>query len=138
MVVARASGTLIASSLKQNTFLTFEVRPRGGSPPYERSPKGRVGEGGHPPYKRSPKGRVGEGGVTPPTNGHPRVGWARGGHPPYKRSPSAPRTDDVGSRGGDGGGSAWWVTVPGGTPPYKTRLRVGVITDPKWIRESIP
>ena len=54
MVVARASGTLIASSLKQNTFLTLKVRPAGGSPPlYGRSPKGRVGEGGSPPYCRS-------------------------------------------------------------------------------------
>ena len=46
MVVARASGTLIASSLKQNTFLTLELHPAGGSPRYGRSPKGRVGEGG--------------------------------------------------------------------------------------------
>ena len=30
MVVARASGTLIAPSLKQNTFLTLELRPAGG------------------------------------------------------------------------------------------------------------
>ena len=39
MVVARASGTLIASSLKQNTFLTLKLCPAGGSPPYIRSPK---------------------------------------------------------------------------------------------------
>ena len=30
MVVARASGTDLASSLKQNIFLTLEVRPAGG------------------------------------------------------------------------------------------------------------
>ena len=86
MVVARASGTDLASSLKQNTFLTLGVRPAGGSPPID---------------------------------GHPRVGWARGGVPPYRRSPNAPRTDDMGNRGGDGGGSARWVTVIRGTPPIK-------------------
>ena len=48
MVVARASGTDLASSLKQNTFLTLEVCPAGGGPPYRRSPKGRVSEGGLP------------------------------------------------------------------------------------------
>ena len=32
MVVARASGTLIASSFKQNTFLTLEVRTAGVRP----------------------------------------------------------------------------------------------------------
>ena len=31
LVVARASGTDLASSLKQNTFLILEVRPAGGS-----------------------------------------------------------------------------------------------------------
>ena len=30
MVVARASGTDLASSLKRNTFLTLGVRPAGG------------------------------------------------------------------------------------------------------------
>ena len=37
MVVARASGTDLASSLKQNAFLTLKVRPAGGPP----------GTGGH-------------------------------------------------------------------------------------------
>ena len=34
MVVARASGTLMASSLKQNKFLTLELHP-GGEPALE-------------------------------------------------------------------------------------------------------
>ena len=40
MVVARASGTDLASSLKQNTFLTLEVCPVG------RGPHGTGGQGG--------------------------------------------------------------------------------------------
>ena len=58
MLLTRASGTDLASSLKRNTFLTLEVRPAGG-------PRGTGGHGGprdlgggHPPYERSPKGRV--------------------------------------------------------------------------------
>ena len=39
MVVSRASGTLMASSLKQNTFLTLGVRPAG-------DPRGTGGPGG--------------------------------------------------------------------------------------------
>ena len=58
MVVARASGTDLASSLKQNTFLTLKVHPAGGgSPPYERSPID-CRPGGHPPYVR--RGGVGD------------------------------------------------------------------------------
>ena len=66
-MVARASGMDLASSLKRNTFLTLEVRPAGGCPP----------------YRRSPKGRVGDGGVSPPIDGHPmcpaRMTWGIGG-----------------------------------------------------------
>ena len=53
MVVARASGTDLASSLKQNTFLTLEVRPAGGVPPIDGHPM-VGGRGGVPPYRRSP------------------------------------------------------------------------------------
>ena len=74
MVVARASGTLIASSLNQNTFCFFGVAPRGGDPL--------------------------------------SVTQRGSDAPPYCRSPNVPRMDDMGSRGGDGGGSAWWGTVP--------------------------
>ena len=42
MVVARASGTLIASSLEQNKFWTLELRPAGGGPPGPGGPGGMV------------------------------------------------------------------------------------------------
>ena len=42
MVVARAFGTLMASSLKQNTFLTLEARPGRG-----RGATDGTGTGGH-------------------------------------------------------------------------------------------
>ena len=53
MVVARASGTLMASSLKQNTFLTLKLCPAGGSPLLSVIQRGSGGEG-VPPYCRSP------------------------------------------------------------------------------------
>ena len=43
-VVARASGTDLASSLKQNTFLTLGVRPAGGSA-RNGGPRGATGRG---------------------------------------------------------------------------------------------
>ena len=46
MVVARASGTDLASSLKQNTFLTLEVCPVGGSARDGGTERG-PGTGGH-------------------------------------------------------------------------------------------
>ena len=42
MVVARASRTLMASSLKQNAFLTLEWHRGGDHPPYGRPPNGDV------------------------------------------------------------------------------------------------
>ena len=51
MVVARASGTLIASSLKQNAFLTLHSCTRAGA-------AGAPGTGGH----RGGPGRGGTGG----------------------------------------------------------------------------
>ena len=50
MVVARASGMDLASSLKRNTFLTLGVGPAGGGhPPYIRSPADGVwADGGSP------------------------------------------------------------------------------------------
>ena len=61
MVVARASGTLIASSLKQNTFLTLKLCPAG--PPTDGHPRvGRVGECQEVPWgadEASPMGGAG-------------------------------------------------------------------------------
>ena len=54
MVVARASGTDLASSLKQNTFLTLEVHPAGGVPPIDGHPRVGWASAGVPPYRRSP------------------------------------------------------------------------------------
>ena len=45
MVVARASGTDLASSLRQNTFLTLGVRPAGVRA--GRGDRGGPGTGGH-------------------------------------------------------------------------------------------
>ena len=55
MVVARASGTDLASSLRQNTFLTLEVHPAGGGSARDggtrrapgRGDTGGPGMGGH-------------------------------------------------------------------------------------------
>ena len=70
MVVARASGTLIASSLKQNTFLTLGVCPGG-------RPRGTPGRGGRGGADGEPRGGPCDGvpphGMSPPT-GTPSVG----------------------------------------------------------------
>ena len=77
MVVARASGMDLASSLKRNTFLTLGVRPVGG-PGSERDGGTRrgPGTGGH--------GGARDGGTRggPGTGGH---GWPRDGG--TRRSP---------------------------------------------------
>ena len=74
MVVSRASGTLIASSLKQNKLLTLKWHPAGGHTPYGRSPKSRAG-------RRVPRG----------AQGVPRgadEASPRGGAGPYSGVPS--------------------------------------------------
>merc|ERR1739841_388265 len=91
MVVARASGTDLASSLKQNTFLTLGVRPAGG-------PCGTGGPGG------------------PGTGGHggPRDGGTRGG-------PGRGDTGGAGTGGhGAPRGAVLFIggyTPQGGVPP---------------------
>ena len=62
MVVARASGMDLASSLKRNTFLTLEVRPAGG-------PRGTRGHGGA--RHRGDTGGPGTGGHGGPRDGVP-------------------------------------------------------------------
>ena len=47
MVVARASGTDLASILKRNTFLTLGVRPAGGPGSARDGGTGGPGKGGH-------------------------------------------------------------------------------------------
>ena len=63
MVVARASGTDLASSLKRNTFWTLEVRPVGGSG------SGRDGGPEPPPDGGPSRPRTG-GPSRPRTGGH--------------------------------------------------------------------
>ena len=67
MVVARASGMDLASSLRQNTFLTLEVRPAGGP--------GSARDGG---TRRAPgrwdRGGSGTGGLGGPWDGGTREG----------------------------------------------------------------
>ena len=64
MVVARASGTDLASILKRNTFLTLEVRPVG------RGPRGPRGTGGHGrPRDGGTRGAPGRGDTMGPGTG---------------------------------------------------------------------
>ena len=66
MVVARASGTDLASSLKRNTFLTLGVRPaRGPGSARDGGTEKGPGTGGH---KRAP----GRGDTGPPPDGGTR------------------------------------------------------------------
>ena len=84
MVVARASGTDLASSLKQNTFLTLEVRPAGGPASVrdggtEGAPgRGDTGGardlgGGSPPLRTVTQGSGGPGGGLEGPNGAPGI-----------------------------------------------------------------
>ena len=98
MVVARASGTDLASSLKRNIFLTLEVHPWG-----VRGPRGTGGHGAAP----------GRGNTGPPpgggTRGHHRTGKhgaapGRGdtGPPPDGGTRGRPRTGEHGAAPGRG------------------------------------
>ena len=74
MDVARASGTDLASSLRQNAFLTLEVRPAGG-PGSARDGGTRGGPG------RWDTGEPGTGGHDGPRDGGTRGTFSWGGYP---------------------------------------------------------
>ena len=89
MVVARASGTDLASSLRQNTFLTLRGAPRGGSG-RDGGPRGAPGTGGHAgaPGRGARRGPV-YGGVYDPSE-HLQIILSYGGNPHRKEEAGCP------------------------------------------------